>query len=828
MANTRFDLHHAVLDAMAAAGCAPMKPEAIVFDGRLHRYDVAGDRRGRQNGWFVLHDTILPFGAFGSWKTGVTQGWSGGDVEALPPEQRERQRRQMAEIAAQRAAEERRRQAQARERAERLWARANPTVSDQHPYLRNKQVSALGLRQLRDLLLVPVRDGDGTLRSLEFLNPEGGKKFLKGGAVTEGRHWLGDPRGARTLLICEGYATGASLHQACGLPVAVAFSRGNVFPVAKDLHRRFPDVALVIAGDDDRYTPGNPGRRDAEEAARWVAGTAIFPDFTGLETARQPTDFNDVHLLGGLAHLKRQLETLLAAVPLAEVPRGGPPTRPTDPGRRSEPHAAESTMPAQTARRVAMSTAPVLAMAAPRRRQKPRGDGGRPNPYQEVTDRIIEMIETGTAPWQRPWDRPRHPGVPAFPVNAATGNAYRGINVLLLGGDPRMADDPRWCGYQQAQARGWHVQAGARGTPIYFFKRIEVADGSEADEELRVDADDSSLRRTIPLLCRHTVFHASQIEGIPSLEAVYGSMAGLPDHVWDTEERLERLLRGSGARFVHAGTRAYYNLLEDTITLPPRARFRDATAFFGVAFHELGHWTGHATRLNRPLTGQRDSPAYAREELRAELASAFLGAELGIAHDLEPHAAYLDGYLELLRNDNREIFRAARDAQGIAELILDRHPTWRLQDGVCVARTEPVPDDEADAHSREAMTVTGAPVTTDANFDRHAAPDSDHHPVIAAPTATDPASTTATDDHAARPDVAAAPSLAAPYRWAFAAFHDSDAIPEDSPLGRLSRRIDDALPLSTPLRAAAVPASASTPAPSRRPDEPSMGAGPRP
>ncbi|WP_169250379.1 zincin-like metallopeptidase domain-containing protein [Candidatus Competibacter phosphatis] len=769
MANTRFDLHHAVLDAMAAAGCAPMKPEAIVFDGRLHRYDVAGDRRGRQNGWFVLHDTIIPFGAFGSWKTGVTQGWSGGDVEALPPEQRERQRRQMAEIAAQRAAEERRRQAQARERAERLWARANPTVSDRHPYLRNKQVPALGLRQLRELLLVPVHDGDGTLRSLEFLNPEGGKKFLKGGAVTEGRHWLGDPRGARTLLICEGYATGASLHQACGLPVAVAFSRGNVFPVAKDLHHRFPGVALVIAGDDDRYTPGNPGRRDAEEAARWVAGTAIFPDFTGLETARQPTDFNDVHLLGGLDHLKRQLETLLAAVPLAEVPRAEPSTRPADLGRRAEARAV-----------------PVLEMAAPRRRQKPRGDGGRPNPYQEVTDRIIEMIETGTAPWQRPWDRPRHLGVPAFPVNAATGNAYRGINVLLLGGDPRLADDPRWCGYQQAQARGWHVQAGARGTPIYFFKRIEVADGSEADEELRVDADDSSLRRTIPLLCRHTVFHASQIEGIPSLEAVYGSMAGLLDHVWDTEERLERLLRGSGARFVHAGTRAYYDPLEDTITLPPRARFRDAAAFFGVAFHELGHWTGHATRLNRPLTGQRDSPAYAREELRAELASAFLGAELGIAHDLEPHAAYLDGYLELLRNDNREIFRAARDAQGIAELILDRHPTWRLQDGVCVARTEPVPDDEADAH---------------------------RHPVIAAPTAT---------------DTPTAPSLAAPYRWAFAAVRDSDAIPADSPLGRLSRRVDDALPLSAPLRAAAVPVLAPTSAPSRRPDEPSMGAGPRP
>ena len=181
MASIRFDLYHAVLDAMAAAGCAPHDPKVLVFDGRLHRYDVAGDRRGRQNGWFVLHDTIIPFGAFGSWKTGVTQGWSGGDVEALPPEQRERQRRQMAEIAAQRAAEERRRQAQARERAERLWARANPIVSDRHPYLRNKQVPALGLRQLRELLLVPVHDGDGTLR-LQRINIAIGRSTQQAGS----------------------------------------------------------------------------------------------------------------------------------------------------------------------------------------------------------------------------------------------------------------------------------------------------------------------------------------------------------------------------------------------------------------------------------------------------------------------------------------------------------------------------------------------------------------------------------------------------------------------------------------------------------------------
>ena len=769
MAHTRFDLHHAVLEAMAAVGCAPSDPQVLVFDGRLHRYDIEGDRHGRQNGWFVLHETRIPFGSFGSWKLGVTQRWSNADVETLSPAQRRQQQRQQAQIAAQHAAETRKRHAQARERAERLWARASSIVSDQHPYLRNKQVRAFGLRQMRDLLLIPVRDGDGTLLSLEFLSSEGGKKYLRGGAILGGHHWLGDPRNAQVVLICEGYATGASLHQAGGLPVAVAFSRGNLFPVAKDLHRRYPDVALVIAGDDDRSTPGNPGRRDAEDTARWVSGTAIFPDFTDLETADLPTDFNDLHILGGLEHLQRQLETQLAAVSLAEAP---PPTRPPDLGRRVE-----------------MSAAPVLEMAVPQRRKSSHG-GGRPNLYQEVTDQIIAMIETGTAPWQRPWDRPRHPAVPAFPINAATGKPYRGINVLLLGQDPRMADDPRWCGYQQAKAHGWQVQAGARGATIYFFKRLEVADGGDGDEESRVGADDaagSSAWRTIPLLRRHTVFHASQIEGIPSLEEIYGAAEYL-DHVWDTEERLERLLYGTGARFVHEGTRSNYDVLEDRIRLPPRVRFRDAAAFFGVAFHELGHWTGHPSRLNRPFSEQRDSPVYAREELRAELASAFLGAELGITHDLERHAAYLNGYLELLRNDNREIFRAARDAQSIAELILDRHPTWRLQDGVCVARTEPLPEDEADAH---------------------------RHSVTEGPTATDRIPTPTTDDSAAYLDTTP-PPLAAPYRWAFAAFHESDAIPADSPLGRLSRRVDDALPLSAPPHATTVPAS--PPTPSYRPD----------
>ena len=508
--------------------------------------------------------------------------------------------------------------------------------------------------------MAPVRDGAGALLSLEFLNPEGGKTFLKEGAVAGGHHGLGDPAGARAILVCEGYATGASLHEACGLPVAVAFGAGNLFPVASDLQRRYPEATLVIAGDDDRHTPGNPGRRHAEEAARRVNGAAILPDFAGLDTASRPTDFNDLRVLGGLAHLRRQLESQLAAV-----------------------------LPAAAARPVP-AMAVLEELAAPARRHKThRDDGGRPNLYREVTDRIVEMIEAGTAPWQRPWDRARHPGAPAFPVNAATGHTYRGVNVLLLGADPRTADDPRWCGYEQAKARGWQVRAGARGATIYFFKRLAIPAAGEADAEPPPDEDGRPLGRTVPLLRRHTVFHAAQIEGIPALEEAYGPAAAVPDHVWAAEDRLERLLHRSGARIVHGRGGPYYDPVEDCIALPPRQRFPSAAAFFGVAFHELAHWAGHETRLNRPFARRRDAPEYAREELRAELASAFLGAELGIRHDLASHAAYLDAYLELLRQDHREIFRAARDAQAIADLILDRHPIWQLKDGVCARRTEP-------------------------------------------------------------------------------------------------------------------------------------------
>lgn len=248
-----------------------------------------------------------------------------------------------------------------------------------------------------------------------------------------------------------------------------------------------------------------------------------------------------------------------------------------------------------------------------------RGRGSHPDLYQEVTDRIVAMIEAGAAPWRKPWTTPRLPGVPALPVNAATGQPYHGINVLLLLPLSMLFGDPRWCSYRQAEARGWQVRQGERGTPICFYKLLEVGPEDRDDLGALVGEGDEAVR-TVPLLRRSTVFHASQIEGLPTLEEAYSAGEPLPEAAWDAEARLEALLARSGAAIEHRGARAYYQPSEDRIVLPPRGRFPSAAAYYGTAFHELGHWTGHERRLNRPFSFDRSAPDYAREELRAELA----------------------------------------------------------------------------------------------------------------------------------------------------------------------------------------------------------------
>lgn len=286
--------------------------------------------------------------------------------------------------------------------------------------------------------------------------------------------------------------------------------------------------------------------------------------------------------------------------------------------------------------------------------------------YQEVTDRIIAALEAGTPPWRRPWD-PDKTGGPAMPRNASTGQRYRGINVLTLGMSALAfsSADPRWATYKQAEDRGWQVRNGEHGTAGYFFKRLEVRDDS------RPEGDEDAVKR-IPLLRAFSLFHASQIKGIP--DYVPPTIEEAP---WRAPEAAEIILANSGAIIRVGGERAFYSPATDHIQMPPRSAFATAEGFCGTMIHEAGHWTGAESRLNRDLRNSFGSHDYAREELRAEIGQMMVCAELGIADcDFSNNAAYVASWLEKLRSDRKEIFRAAADAQRIADYLLAFHPDY--------------------------------------------------------------------------------------------------------------------------------------------------------
>ncbi len=286
--------------------------------------------------------------------------------------------------------------------------------------------------------------------------------------------------------------------------------------------------------------------------------------------------------------------------------------------------------------------------------------------YQDVTDRIIAALEAGTPPWRKPWD-PDKSGGPAMPCNASTGQRYRGINVLTLGMSAMAfaSGDPRWATYKQAEERGWQVKKGSRGTTGYFFKRLELRDGESSD------GDEDAVRR-IPLLRAFTLFHASQIEGIPDY-----APPTIDEAPWRAPEAAEIILANSGAVLRTGGERAFYSPVTDHIQMPPQAAFATAQGWCGTLIHELGHWTGAPARLNRDLRNSFGSHDYAREELRAEIGQVMICAELGIPDcDFSNNAAYIASWLEKLRADRKEIFRAAADAQRIADFLLAFHPDY--------------------------------------------------------------------------------------------------------------------------------------------------------
>ncbi len=270
----------------------------------------------------------------------------------------------------------------------------------------------------------------------------------------------------------------------------------------------------------------------------------------------------------------------------------------------------------------------------------------------KVTARIIEQLEAGVKPWECAWDRSG--GEFSIPRNLKTKEFYHGINIPILweAAARKGYTTNSWIGFDQAKQLGGHVLKDEKGTHGIIYKPLVVEDEAEEDG-----------KRVIPMLKTFVVFNLDQIAGLDHLRAKPPKEEGfLPIVVADD------LLKKSGARIVEGGPRAFYRKSDDQITLPDRFRFKVAEDFYATGLHELGHWTGHPSRLDREWGKRFGDNAYAFEELVAEMTSAFLCAHLELTGKLQ-HENYISGWLKILKADYRALVKAASFAQKAFEFI---------------------------------------------------------------------------------------------------------------------------------------------------------------
>ncbi|ADH86725.1 DUF927 domain-containing protein [Desulfurivibrio alkaliphilus] len=314
--------------AMAAAG---LTPPADLAPGRFCRFPGPGKRPGNKSGWCKLFADGRG-GAFGDYASGLSETWQAHRDQPLSAADRAAFRREVAEAQAKAKAERQAAQDAAAKKAASTWKKAKP-AAPKHPYLVKKGVAPHGLRQGGDgSLLVPLRNAAGHIRSLQRISATGEKRFHPGGQITGCYFSLGGrPADGGTLLTCEGFATGASLHEATGYPVVVAFNTGNLTPVARAMRKKFPAARLILAADDDAATIGNPGTSAATKAALAADGLLAVPDF-GPERPEKVTDFNDLAAVAGLEAVKKCVEAASKPAPeTTTAPSAGTHEKPSAP-----------------------------------------------------------------------------------------------------------------------------------------------------------------------------------------------------------------------------------------------------------------------------------------------------------------------------------------------------------------------------------------------------------------------------------------------------------------------------------------------------------------
>lgn len=287
-------------------------------------------------------------------------------------------------------------------------------------------------------------------------------------------------------------------------------------------------------------------------------------------------------------------------------------------------------------------------------------NANRPDVYTRITDAILTHLEAGVRPWQRPWNAEHTGGKIIRPLRAC-GTPYRGVNVLSLwlAATDKGYSSPYWFTFNQAKDLGGFVKRGEHGSLVVYANSIKKTEKDDQGEDVEHD---------IFFMRGYTVFNSEQVDGLPARFT-----APLPQ-LTRTEDRIQyadAFFRATGAEVKHGGDRAYYGQLADRIQMPPFIAFKDKESYYATLAHEMIHWTKHPKRLNRDFDQKTwGDEGYAREELVAEIAAAFLCADLGLA--LEPredHAAYLASWLTVLKNDKRAIFQASAHAQKAADYL---------------------------------------------------------------------------------------------------------------------------------------------------------------
>lgn len=293
----------ASLDFREAIKAIGMQPPTVIIPGKWHRFPGIGKSKSNKSGYCKLFLDGLG-GTFGDWPSGYTETWQAKRDRPYSVAERDAFNQHVSEAKAQAEAELIARQASAAATATATWDAAQPTTDD-HPYLIGKGIKACGLKSHKGELVIPVRDGH-TMHSLQFIDKGGKKRFLTGGRVKGCRYVIGDILSAAKVCIAEGFATGATIHEVTGCPVAIAFNAGNLEPVALALREELPDTILIVCADDDTATEGNPGLTKAKAAAQLVNGHLAIPDFGG-ERPDGMTDFNDMAALRGMEAVKHAI-----------------------------------------------------------------------------------------------------------------------------------------------------------------------------------------------------------------------------------------------------------------------------------------------------------------------------------------------------------------------------------------------------------------------------------------------------------------------------------------------------------------------------------------